>query len=238
MNLLENINGYDKAQWQAEFSKTELYQQLLQDYDILMFDKNSEVVSAMTPRQNWGDRNKQTFFSATIFYYLEKLFELDHKTVYDIGCGWNIFKKYYPNIVGIGAEQPGTETYYADIHDYVDKIYVDGHQEFFDCFFSINALHFRPLNEIGLLVDELVSMLKPNGTSFVTFNSDMFVKFETEENKIKLFGTPKPKSSQVELYIREQLATADVQWNIVDIDLSVSADGLDGNVRLMFTRTN
>ncbi len=237
MAELQNINEYNEIDWYNKFTKSALYAQLTKEYDVLWFDKHSTMVSSGTPRQAFADPNPKTFFSATIFYYLEALFDGSAEVVYDIGCGWNIFKKYYPNIIGIGAETPGTPMYYADIHDYVDKIYVDGHQEFFDCFFSINALHFRPIGEIKQIVLECVSMLKPGGTAFITFNSQILVSRETEQNKIKLFENPSPGAKRaVEPFIRQQLYDIDVEWNIVDIDLSVPADGFDGNIRLMFTR--
>lgn len=234
MQLLDNIKDYNKEQWQEQFSKTDLYKRLCKEYDVLVFDKNSEMVSQLTPRQQWADPNPKTYFSATIFYYLEELFSTNPETVYDIGCGWNIFKKYYPNIIGIGAEPKDSDFYYADLHDYVDKIYIQGHQSHFDCFFSINALHFRPISEIKLLMQELISILKPGGSAFVTMNSQMLVN--SEPNIEDVFGIKKPQRNQVEQYIRQQLAELQIVWRIVDIDLTVRADGLDGNIRLLFER--
>ena len=234
MQLLTNKKAYNKDEWQKKFCKTDLYKTLQNEYDVVVFDKNSDMVSQKTPRQMWADPNPKTYFSATIFYYLEELFSTNPETVYDIGCGWNIFKKYYPNIIGIGAEPDDSDFYYADIHDYVDEIYIQGHQSHFDCFFSINALHFRPLSEVKLLMEELVSILTPGGSAFVTMNSQVLVN--SDPNIENIFGKKNPRSIEVENYVRKQLADSEVIWHIVDIDLTVSADGLDGNIRLLFER--
>ena len=232
--MLKNINAYKEDKWQEKFIKTDLYKTLCNDYDVMMFDKHSRLIIHKTPRQIWGDTNPKTYFSATIFYYLEELFAHNPKQVYDIGCGWNIFKKYYPNIVGISAEPIDSDAYFADIHDYVDDIFIEGHQCYFDCFFSLNALHFRPLSELKLLMQDLVSILKPGGRAFVTFNSGVLTACES--NMENILDCKDPGSTKIEQYIRQQLEDLQVIWHIVDIDLTVFMESLNGNIRLLFER--
>jgi hypothetical protein len=237
MEKLENINQYNKQQWIEKFTGSELHKKLINDFDELLWDKNNDCFNphGSTTRQYWGTASP-SFFSATIFYYLEQLLSNYTGTVHDIGCGWNIFKNYYHNIVGIGEEMPGSQYYFADHYGVVTDEFVFSHQNYFDCFFSINALHFRPLTEIRYMIEECISMLKPGASAFVTCNSTVLVSYDTPENIQAVFDTTYPDSQSIEDYIRQQLKHIDVCWHIVDIDLTEDNDGLDGNIRLLFVR--
>jgi hypothetical protein len=117
----------------------------------------------MTARQWMAYGN----FPVTAFYYLEFLTNQNPSVIYDLGCGWNIFKKYIPNIIGIGEEDPKSQYYFADIHGRVDPNYVEQHQNYFESVFSICALHFRPLRELRQIALEFISMMKPDSYGFL-----------------------------------------------------------------------
>lgn len=227
--MLANLNGYNKQQWMEEFTDSKLHQQLDNDFDVLMWEWSNDAPSPPGPtaRQYWGQQYPSSF-SVTVLYYLETLFRQSNKTVYDIGCGWNIFKKYYPQIVGIGAEDIDSKWYFADQPGFVNAEYVAAHQDHYDCFFSINALHFRPVSEVKQIVEECASMLTDGGSAFITFNTTVLVAYDKEQT----FSS----NSDIEQYIRTQLSQADVHWRIVDINLDNDNEGLDGNVRLLFTK--
>ena len=119
---MNNLNPYNKNQFKQTFKHTEIYKKLTLDFDEndLIWDKffvlspniqsrvnlnnNIQGISQListneTPRAGFSDK-----FSASVFYYLMPLVEHEYTTIYDLGCGKNMFKPYLPNLLGIGAE--------------------------------------------------------------------------------------------------------------------------------------
>jgi len=88
---------YDPNDWEVTFKKSNLYKQLVNEYDVVYFNRQDFFIKSfeVTPRQKASKR----LFSAIPFYYIEWLQEINPEKIYDLGCGWNIFKKYYPNII-------------------------------------------------------------------------------------------------------------------------------------------
>ena len=165
---MENINAYNKESFFKEFSTTETYKKLCDDFDIISFDW---AVKNVTPRQEIGDRDSfKTKFSAVSFYYIEYLLKQHPKTIYDLGCGWNIFKRYIPNLIGIDPEDPSGPNFYGDIHDFVDDVFILGHKNYFEAVFSICAMHFHPLSKFSKIVDNFYSMIKPGGRGYLACN--------------------------------------------------------------------
>ena len=106
-----SIKPYNSIEWQKEFSGTEIYANLIAKYDDVYFERFPDCG---TPRQTWAVSRT----SAIPFYYIEWIQSCKPQKVYDLGCGWNFFKQYYPNIVGIDSQLPENVNYRADIHAY------------------------------------------------------------------------------------------------------------------------
>ena len=133
-----DINKYDQIKFEEKFKKTDLYNILKQDYDILSFDYHYKEKSP-TPREIEG--TKKSKFSVVPFYYLNFLTDVNPKKIYDLGCGWNIFKKYIPNIIGIGAESD-SEHFFGDISDFVDDDYIKYHHNLNQLPLNLERLQF------------------------------------------------------------------------------------------------
>jgi hypothetical protein len=211
-----NINEYNSSLFGESFTRGKIYSQLLKDFNYVTF--KFESIRQSTPRQSHGE----SMFSAIPFYYLEFLTKHNPKEIYDLGCGWNIFKKYIPNIIGVGAET-NVDNFYGDIHDFVDLDYVENHHEYFESVFSINALHFRPLSELRDIVLKFSSMIKPNGRGFLAINVQRMI----EQDKLVLSNT------ELECYIRTQLDNVDFTYEVFDVDLTVLDEYMDGNIRMV-----
>jgi hypothetical protein len=224
-----NINPYDPVEFEQVFVNTTIYKELVKDFDIVSFD-NYFSAYEMTPRQFIGDCTHKTIFSAVPFYYLEFLTNQQPDTIYDLGCGWNVFKRYISNIVGVGAEPADSPYYYADLQDSVDADYVKGHQSYFKSVFSINALHYHPLSDIRRVVTEFVSMLAPGGTGFLALNLQRM--YERDQVKFQNFS-----SQDLDEYIRTELSDVDWEYKVFDVDVSVPEASLDGNIRMVCQRT-
>jgi hypothetical protein len=86
---MQNINPYNQLEFEQSFRQTDLYQKLVADYDIVSFEKYFETTweRMSTARQQMSLR----CVSMAPWYYLQFL-DSSH-TVYDLGCGYNLFKR-------------------------------------------------------------------------------------------------------------------------------------------------
>jgi len=224
-NLQLNINPYDPIKFEKKFQKTALYKQLQNEYDLVYFSHVwYKIYSLITPRQLFGE----SFFSAIPFYYLEYLTAQNPKEIYDLGCGWNIFKKYISNIVGIGAED-NEKYFYGDIYDYIDDNFVNGHQNYFESVFSINALHFIPLSDIRKRVVDFISMIKPGGYGFLALNVKRMIE---RDSKFENYSVP-----DLEKYIRAELYDVPAEYKVFEVNLEILDEWMDGNIRLICHKT-
>jgi len=224
---MNNLNEYDQVRFQAEFQNSTLYQQILSDFDIVLWDKNVGEVPSLTPRQLRGER----IFTLAPFYYLNKLVETNPKEIHDIGCGWNIFKKYITNIIGVDFRAK-----YADKQAFVNEYYVTTHKECFESAFSICSLHYGSLVNLEKSINDFVSMIKTNGRGFLSLNLARMIEKTSSEENINLFGTTIPTNEQYDQYIRSVVGKIPCEYLIVDIDISTKDEYLNGNIRLVFEK--
>lgn len=227
---MKNVNQYNEVEFTESFKKTKIYQSLNKDFDLVYFGNNvDELVTSSTPRHIIGLRRT----SAVPFYYLEFLTEKTPETIYDLGCGWNLFKRYIPNIIGIGAENVELDQFFGDIHDFVDDDYVKNHQEYFESVFSINALHFHPLSELRKIATDFASMIKPGGMGYLALNLEKMLAVERDKEKFKDYTT-----ADLDVYVRQQLndLPISVEYLVFDVDLTVRDAYMDGNIRFVCQR--
>lgn len=228
MSFQNNINPYNQEMFEREFVKTPLFQTLKQDFDIISFDYSYDFFNCpeLTPRQQEGQQIQISKFSAVPFYYINWLTEQNPKQIYDLGCGWNIFKKYIPTVIGIGPEPKDSGYFYGDIHDLVDSDFITHHQNYFESVFSINSLHFQPLTCLRKTVLDFISMIAPNGYGFLTLNCQRMLDREpTNLNTLSKF--------ELENYIRTELSNIPVDYKVFDVDLTRIDNPMDGNIRLV-----
>lgn len=225
--MQHNLNTYAESDFQQWFVKQPLYNELRNDFDIVLFDDHfTHGMRKYTPRQRFGS----SICSAVPFYFLNFLTEKNPKTIYDLGCGWNIFKRYIPNIIGIGAEDPISDVFYADIHDYVDDDFFAGHQEFFESVFSINSLHYISLSALPKRVYDFGSMIKKGGRGFLSLNLTVLQLNDDHFRDAPL--------DHIDQWVRKELA--DMPFNYLVFDLNHSKYGenntVDGNFRIVIEK--
>ena len=158
---MNNLNPYNLLDFKNQFVGTSIYKKIENDFDVITWDVDTQTLIpplSMTPREYRGTR----IFSAVPFYYM---LQLDiNSRIYDLGCGWNIYKKYLPNVIGIDNSQ------YADEQGLVDDEFVAKNEERFDNVMSMNALHFISLLELNNRINQVLKMTKPGGFIFVMMN--------------------------------------------------------------------
>jgi hypothetical protein len=231
---MNNINAYNITECQNYCNQLPFFNQLVQDFDILRWNKAWEIApNGTTSRETFGSKNK-TVFSMVPFFYLKVLLEQNPKVIYDLGSGWNIFKKYIPNIIGISPTH--NIDHYSDVHDLVDQEFVQGHQNYFRSVFSINALHFRPLTDLENIIQEFASIVSPGGQGFLALNLARLVDHTPNNILIDTFKTGNPTTEQYEIYTREVLDTTKLNYQIVDVDFTVVDEYMDGNIRIVFRK--
>jgi hypothetical protein len=224
--MQNNINPYDEKTFKSYFEQTELCQRLKQDFDDLYyFDADIHPFYDRTPRHHLGTRK----FFAVPFYYLKYLTDRNPKIIYDIGCGWNIFKKYIPNIIGIDSNIHSSE-YHADLYGHVDDDYIQQHQNFFESAFAICSLHFHPLSDLRKVVLDFISMLSPGGCGFLAINLQRMIERDPQFDSLPNFD--------FETLIRTQLEHIPATYLVFDVNLSHgNDDSMNGNIKLVCHKT-
>lgn len=283
--MSDNINPYNEIEFKSTFEKTEIYKKLKQDFGennliwlkFFKLSANKIKIDGFTPRQQARQQ-----FSASVFYYILPLLEKEYDTIYDLGCGANMFKPYLPRLIGIGAERllfllcyynvkdPGwpdcqslvdlmnlpdwikeecvqqhgvpipdssiDKTFFGDVDGYVNDKYVLEHQDYFQSVFSICALHFHSLALFKKIVSDFVFMIKPGGCGFLALNLQRMIEITPVQFLIQRFSTRRPTAFQYDQYLREELSTLDLKFLILDIDLTVIDEGMNGNIRLVIKK--
>ena len=300
---MNNLNPYNENQFKHTFKHTKIYKKLTLDFDEndLIWDKffvlspviqnraNNNRLKKSQPRLP-GETPRAVFpnnFSVSIFYYLMPLIEHEYTTIYDLGCGKNMFKPYLPNLLGVGAEASIAEKtfiksynnvkaigwpnissraefkklpswiqdecidqhhldlnlylydhheFYGDIDGYVDDEYVAEHQNYFESVFSICALHYHPIDQFCKVVENFSSMVRAHGRGFISINLQRMVDSSSAEMLISLFGNVHPTQVLLDKYIRRELNKINLEWLIVDVDLLLVDEGINGNIRLVFKK--
>lgn len=230
--MIQNINPYDSAQFKKQFESTDICRKVSKDFDELWWDQRIKFFDSLTPRH--AVSTVTVGFSMIPFYYLQPLLEKNPISIYDLGCGANMFKKYIPNIIGVDKSygrpsESNGQICYPDIEGRVDAEYIKTHQNYFESVFSINALHFRPLTELRSVYEEFISMVAPGGRGFLSVNIQRMI--ESEKNLLSGVNNVNYDS-----YVRTQLDTLPCKYLIFDVNLDIVDEWLDGNIRLVFER--
>lgn len=231
---MRNLNDYNQDEFQIQFENTETYKKIKNDFDFLVWDKhvNGDFLYP-TGRQFLGVRT----CSMTSFYYIEKLLENKPQLVYDIGCGWNLFKRYYPEIVGISPDEvSNSKAFFGDEFDFYDEEFVKYHQDEYECAMAICSLNFHPLSFIKQITMGFISLIKPGGRGYISFDVTSMLDREDPELLNELFGTTEPSPLQIDDYVVDQLSNLPCNYLIFDADTMENKNRLDGDIRIVFER--
>ena len=231
--MQQQINAYDQDSFRKLFEGTPLHQTLIRDFDELIYDRDCRVHCEITPRQQLGDPSSvPSRFFVSAFYYLQWLTSTGPDHIYDLGCGWNVFKRYLPNVIGVGAESPSSPYFAADIHDFVDADYVAGHQQTFQAVFSICALHFIPLSSLRQRVIDFASMIQPGGRGWLSLNAQRMLERDNDWQK-----TNGVDPRVVEHYVRSELSDLPFDLLVFDVFLCNEINnGINGNIHLVIEK--
>jgi hypothetical protein len=231
---MRNLNEYNQEEFEQQFKGTDIFKKIEKDFDVVSWDKHYNNFTAFpTPRQRVGSR----VCTMTSFYYIEKLLEKNPAKIADIGCGWNMFKRYYPQLIGISPDNPeDSAAYFGDEYDFFDSDYVEFHKEEFEAAVSICALNYTPLTTLKSTVESFISIVKPGGRGYIALDIFPMVERESPDVLDNIFGTDKPTMHEIDDFVREELSNLDCEFLVFDLDSIEKSDDLDGNIRIVFER--
>jgi len=219
---LDDLNVYDQVEFKQKFMQSKIYKMIDAEAEIIIWEKNDErALYEFTPRHQFW------FKIATMqsCYYIDLLYENNPSRIYDIGCGINWHKQFYPNIYGIAGDTGEEGEYFGDERGRWGEG-LESKLTNIEAMFAINALHFRSVNKIRTLIEEVISTLAINGRAYLSFNS----------RQIRKHTNKKITTIEVIKYLRYDLAKIEsVRWLVVDMDSSYESP-MNGNISLVFER--
>jgi hypothetical protein len=166
------------------------------------------------------------------FYYLNKLLEIQPSKIADIGCGMNFFKDIIPGIIGFDGS--GEE---RDVNEDFDDNFITKYTNFFQCAFSINALHFIPITSFHDRVMDFTNIIKPGGRGYLSMNVARMVGATDKKLLKELFGTDTPDTKQLSDYVNQKIKTLPLKFLVIDnLIAEIYDEGMDGNIRLVFEK--
>jgi len=126
--------------------------------------------------------------------------------------------------------------FYGDEHGLVDDKYVIDHHDYFESVFAICSLHFHPLSDFKKIVLDFASMICNNGRGFLGINLQRLIDHTSTDFLINQFETTHPTREQYDQWLRHELSTTKLKFLILDIDLTVLDEYMDGNIRLLIDK--
>jgi hypothetical protein len=166
------------------------------------------------------------------FYYLNKLLEIQPSKIADIGCGMNFFKDIIPGIIGFDGS--GEE---RDVNEYFDDNFITKHTNFFQCAFSINALHYIPITSFYERVMDFTNIIKSGGRGYLSMNVARMVDNTDKKILKELFDTDAPDTGKLSDYVNQKIKTLPLKFLIIDnLIAEIYDEYLDGNIRLVFEK--
>jgi SAM-dependent methyltransferase len=97
------------------------------------------------------------------FAILPDIIKLNPKTLLDLGCGYNEFKRYFPQLVGIDFANSCADV----VDDFLNYDCPDNSQ---DVILALGSINFVDLETVTQNVDYIHRKLKPGGTAFIRVN--------------------------------------------------------------------
>jgi hypothetical protein len=112
------------------------------------------------------------YFTADSLYYIEKIKDTNPSRIIHIGCGSNVFKKIYGDLIyGVDIQNPE-----ADELNIWDSQFLLDNYEKFDAAISICSLQ-PSLTMLESTISDFISLLSPKGIGYLSFSSPILINF-------------------------------------------------------------
>lgn len=240
--MIQQLNPIDTEKWWQEFQQSPQFAVSKTSYDY--FIKSYQEMTIV--KAAWHDTvydlprkvcEQHRVFDISPHYYIKFLLDICPEKFVDIGCGENVFKKIYPNIVGIDSDPTSN----FDIFDHLDNDFVAGHLECFDAIISINTIHFSPIDTVKDRLLWIKEMLKPNGRAFISTNLETWLMYTDKQRSLSLFDGI-PNLENLVQYVHQQVMDTGASFLVIDYPVlkysheSTIRDDYNGNLRWVFEK--
>ena len=217
---MTNYRHYNQKEFFAKFSTTETYKQLVNDYQqvhesIGVYDDGFKIL----PRRTYA-ASKSIFYYST-FYYLGLLLETNPKTILDVGCGSNLFKKYIPQIIGFDNDPRFVEQ--VDFTETYTTEFVEQNLSKYDCAMTIGVIHAVSLATIHKTIDEFGQLIKPGGRGYFAINLRRPMQ-NTELHEFAELFDLKRQQTRIDLYRVVKAQCEKTKYKIITLDINFLDD--------------
>jgi hypothetical protein len=241
-------NSINYKQFEEYFLQTETGRQVKKDFDyvtcassnipsiIFMKNKFNTTCRELLGSNDLVVKQPVTLISIVSFYYLQFLQEINPTQIYDIGCGWNVWKRYIPNIHGVDSNSK-----FADEIAVYNDSWVDKHYRQLEAAFTINI-------DVGLkdgvpctfrnMSDQIMNfsrIIKPSGRGYISLAvwgllhyTDLDWYKENNCNPYDL-GSIINKTKEIILNLPLSIIALDCEFDILR-----NIPGHDGELRIVF----
>lgn len=217
---MEDIRVYNPFHYLNEIKHTSRFQKLLDKYDyITVTDHKLMDGTFVTIRDLMHNRS----FNIEVLYYLDIVLDNDNtSTVYDLGCGSNYLKEFYPNIIGIDASNES-----ADIIEKINTPFVKKYEGSMDKIIANNSLHFRSIYEYSKIITWMYDLLKPGGRAFIALSVSRLVDGAEDDRP----------NSEYYKYILDETNELKQQMNIILFEFFPAMERkMNGDIRLIIQK--
>ena len=200
--------------------------------DLLLTYKFDTVLR--TPRET--EIVKQ--FSVVPLWYLKFLIDENPTQITDIGCGGNLFKPVLKKLfdVDVHGIDPTPNNSAADENDFFDSDFSAGHTNAYQSVFSINALHFVPLDQLTTRINQFYNVISPGGLGFLALNVARIIEQSDKQWLVDKFSNI-PTQTQIHNYVCDELSTLDINFLVMDVLINETYNEyMDGNIRLVIKK--
>jgi hypothetical protein len=244
MQSIIEINPYQSSVWKQQFKQTDVYQSIKDNYDHVIFSYRELTLFRAALHYTVYELSRKflqdyKILDAVPYYYFQYIMENDPNVIVDLGCGLNVFKDTWSNIIGIDSKYCPEPICKHAVEQHFDDDFVAEHQELCDALISINTIHFSEIDTITHRLIGVSQLLRPNARAFVSFNLETWLMYTPREKIHKMFGNW-PELSDVIAYVNDQIIATNLDFVVVDWPIlripeeGTIRDDINGNIRLVF----
>jgi len=249
--LMDHI---DYIKFKKEFLESELGMQVAKDFDQLScndehfpsillvakrFKSTVREVTGSTENLEPVVNNRQ--LSIVSFFYLRYLTETKPEAIYDLGCGWNLWKRYIPEIIGVDHRSN-----YADLSEDYDENFWKKHKGSLPSILSINMNRiafdssvgkdvFITLKNIGTVIKTFAELLKSGGRGYVSIPL-FFIYRQTPDSWFEKNNIIKYDMQKIKSHLNNVVDSLPCKVLACDIEVDIfkNRSDHDGDFRIVF----
>ena len=243
MFTVKETNICDTGQWLEKFKTTDVFKSIQHSYSHVVSNYQEMSLLKAILHDNVHELPRRFTCDYQVldtepYYYLDLIMKDTPSKVLDLGCGRNVFKLAYPQIIGMDCD-PEYST--PDVFDHFDQDYVQGHRDMFDAVIAINSIHFAEIDQLTQRLQWVSDIVRPGGRGFVSFCLETWLMCTPAIKIIEIFGGI-PTFADVVEYINQCILDTHLNFVVVDwpvlraTSVSRVGDDYNGNIRLVFQK--